>query len=277
MEPSPLSFAPNPTIQELEQREFGAIQNGKKTRRIWMLLPVYNEGQAIIDLIHRTVETSDAINGDLTMVIVDDGSSDEAPAEIARLANIFPIQLLTNNPNRGLGKTMARGMNYILELAKADDVIVTMDGDNTHPPESIPKMLELIDLGNDVVIASRFQRGATIEGLESSREYLSQVGRYLFRIFAPMKNVKDYTCGFRAFRASALHRAAALWGERFMTETGFTVTADILLKLRLLKVDCAEIPLTLQYQNKTSPSKMKVVKTTLQTLTLLLRHQFQRI
>ncbi|MEZ6092944.1 MAG: glycosyltransferase family 2 protein [Pirellulaceae bacterium] len=242
-------------------------------RLVWVLLPVYNEGQAIVNLTNRIRDVLGESEIPFHVVIVDDGSSDGVLDDV--YANHPPerLTLLRNRNNLGLGGTMKRGVEHILNLASDNDVLVTMDGDDTHPPESIPEMLDRIDEGTDVVIASRFQDGAKVEGLNSNREWLSRLGRFMFIGIAPIKGVKDYTCGFRAFRIANLKTASKKWGKRFMTEKGFTVTADLLLKLRYQHPKCCEVPLHLSYQNKTSPSKMKVVRTTVQTIGLLFRHR----
>jgi dolichol-phosphate mannosyltransferase len=244
-----------------------------KNQQIFVVLPAYNEGQALLNLLHRLDETMIESGLNYSVIVVDDGSSDETADSLASLAEKFPLQAYRNPQNMGLGRTLKRGLEIALAQAEPDDIIVTMDGDDTHPPATIPEMMFLINGGFDVVIASRFRDGASIDGLSSFRESLSGFGRFLFIGLMPIKGVRDFTCGFRAFRASALQQAARDFGTRFMTETGFTVTADLLLRLRGRGLRFVEVPLHLAYQNKTSPSKMKVVKTTLQTFKLLLKRR----
>ena len=244
-----------------------------KNQQIFVVLPAYNEGQALLNLLHRLDDVLIEAGFNYSVIVVDDGSSDGTAESLASMAEKYPLQAYRNPQNMGLGRTLKRGLEIALAQADANDIIVTMDGDDTHPPTTIPEMTFLINGGFDVVIASRFRDGASIDGLSSFRESLSGFGRFLFIGLMPIKGVRDFTCGFRAFRAGALQKAASDFGQRFMTEQGFTVTADLLLRLRGRGLRFVEVPLHLAYQNKTSPSKMKVIKTTLQTFKLLLKRR----
>ncbi len=261
---------------EVLPREISVRANntvGSKRQQIYVVLPAYNEGQALLNLLQRIDETMAESAFDYSVVVVDDGSSDETADSLTSLASKYPLQAYRNPQNMGLGRTLKRGLEIAMAQAGPNDIIVTMDGDDTHPPATIPEMKFLINGGFDVVIASRFRHGASVDGLSSFRESLSGFGRFLFIGLMPIEGVRDFTCGFRAFRASVLQHAARDLGPRFMTETGFTVTADLLLRLRGRKLRFVEVPLHLAYQNKTSPSKMKVAKTTIETFMLLLKRR----
>jgi dolichol-phosphate mannosyltransferase len=89
----------------------------------------------------------------------------------------------------------------------------------------------------------------------------------------PIRGVRDYTCGFRAYRADALRRAIARYGDGLISETGFSCMADLLLKLRTLPLEMGEVPLELRYDRRGGGSKMRVLRTIRQTLGLLLRRR----
>jgi len=164
-----------------------------------------------------------------------------------------------------------------LDLATDDDIIVTMDADNTHTPGLLPRMINTLEGGNDVVIASRYQPGARVVGLSPWREFLSTGMRWLFQILLPIRGVRDYSCGYRAYRASILRRAFDLWGEAFISQSGFSCMVDILLKLNRLGAVMTEVPLVLHYENKRGKSKMNVSKTIRETLRLAWREKVHRL
>ena len=64
--------------------------------------------------------------------------------------------------------------------------------------------------------------------------------------------------------------------KNFFTEKGFSISADILLKLKLskTKLSFAEVPLTLRYDLKQGKSKMKIIRTIIQTLKLIILRRF---
>jgi len=87
--------------------------------------------------------------------------------------------------------------------------------------------------------------------------------------------VRDFTCGYRAYRAALLARARERYGERFIAAAGFQVQCDVLLKLRALspRPRFAEVPFVLRYDRKPGASKMRVARTALATLLLLAKRR----
>ena len=57
------------------------------------------------------------------------------------------------------------------------------------------------------MISSRYQKGSKITGVPILRIFLANIDSIIFRIFFPIKNVKDYTCGFRAYDVNLLKNA----------------------------------------------------------------------
>jgi len=151
-----------------------------------------------------------------------------------------------------------------------------MDADNTHTPGLIGSMVRLIEEGSDVVIASRYQPGAQVWGVPFHRRRLSDGARLLFRLVFPIRGVRDYTCGYRAYRASLLKRAFDTLGDQFVSEQGFQCMVDILLKLRRMNAVFREVPMILRYDLKGGVSKMRVGRTIFRTLGLMLRRRFAK-
>ena len=153
------------------------------------------------------------------------------------------------------------------------DIIVTMDADDTHSPFQIGSMLDLIEQGNDVVIASRYQDGSTTTGVPPHRLAMTWFARMLFKVILPIQGVRDYTCGYRAYRVEALEEAMHHHQDKFFTETGFSCMVDIILKMRGFGFKFAEIPIELRYDQKPGESKMKVLRTAKETLSLIARRR----
>jgi len=133
--------------------------------------------------------------------------------------------------------------------------------------------VRMIREGRDVVIASRYRQGAQVVGVSLRRRLFSYGASWLFRIIFPTRGVKDFTCGFRAYRGSVLTSAAARYGNHFMEAQGFQCMVDILLKLRQMKAIFGEAPIILRYDQKRGLSKMPVAATIRQTLSLLIKRR----
>jgi dolichol-phosphate mannosyltransferase len=248
---------------------------------IFVALPAYNEEDGIVPLLEQIHYTAqDFLPGlKFCIVVVDDGSTDatarranECFARLGTRDGKVEFQLVTHKQNRGLAETLKTGLLYCVDKSGPNDVILTMDSDNSHTPGLIPSMTRMIYEGHDVVIASRFRSGARVLGLSRFRKFLSFAASWIFRTLFPIPGVRDYTCGYRAYRAELLKEVLRDDSE-FISESGFSAMVDVLLKLRTKRENLlmTEVPLLLRYDKKLSASKMDVQRTTLQTLNLIWR------
>jgi dolichol-phosphate mannosyltransferase len=242
--------------------------------QVSVVLPVFNEEKALTPLLERFVALSHQVPWRLGIVIVDDGSTDRSVQVAESFRNSLPLEVFQHTANRGLGAAIRNGLTLAASKSGPDDVIVTMDADNTHPPELIVDMMERIAAGSDVVIASRYRKSAKVVGLSGFRRMMSHGARLVFQIIAPIPNVRDYTCGFRAYRASVLRRVLDQFGDELPGERGFACGVEILLKLGALGAKMCEVPFVLRYDLKGTPSKMNVGESVRRHLVLAWRHRF---
>ena len=241
--------------------------------KIWMVLPAYNEEDALPRLIDSLVEQLREENREFEILVVNDGSEDRTWEVAEAYSGKAPIRLYNNETNRGLAETLRTGLLEALKLAAKDDIIITMDADNTHPAGLVIRMVRLIREGNDVVIASRYRKGSYVRGLPLSRRFLSYGASWLCRLLFPIRGVRDYTCGYRAYRVTALSQLISRYGEDFISEKGFASMVDILLRLWEQELIFTEVPLILRYDLKPGRSKMNVSRTINETLNLLVRRR----
>jgi dolichol-phosphate mannosyltransferase len=237
--------------------------------RIFLGLPAFNEEIALPRLLARAEALIAATALPLTVVVYNDGSLDATPAIAREWQSRLPLVLIDCPENKGLGTGLRNLVGYAVEHGTADDVLVVMDCDDTHDPDQILMMLDKLDAGADVVIASRYARGATVKGVPPLRRVTALGALVLCKVLVPVAHVRDYTCGYRAYRFGALKRAAAAYGDRLVTEAGFACMVELLLKLAALGTRFAEIPLRLRYDLKPGESKMAVGGNTVRTLKLL--------
>ena len=246
-------------------------QPTQPVKPLQVILPVYNEGSVLGDLITRLSDVLSSTSH--LLIVVDDGSTDEGVNTLPSQDNIMVIR---HEKNKGLGEAIKTGLlTALANTPNGEGVVIVMDADNTQPPELIPRMLAEIESGFDVVIASRFKNEAVVQGVTVFRQLMSHGASWLFRLFLPIKNVKDYTCGYRVYRLKLVKEAFETFHGDLVTESGFTCMADILLKLHRMGASMTEVPLILQYDRKRSVSKMKVIATVLRSLQLIARHSFK--
>jgi len=246
-----------------------------RNRRVLVVLPAYNEEENIGELLSQIqFALEEDSKTEYRVFVVNDGSRDQTAAIVQARSATMPIELITHPVNLGLGATIRDGLYAAVQYSSPKDIVITMDADATHNPGLILRLIRMIIEGHDVVIASRFQSGARVIGLVWYRQLLSIVASLIFRITYPIKGVKDYTCGYRAFRADVLKTAMDEYGDRFVDQDGFQCLVDILLKLRRRKLLFGETPLILRYDQKGGMSKMNVSRTIKNTLILIVKRFF---
>ena len=244
--------------------------------RVLVVLPAFNEAQGLGALLRRLDQSMHEDGLQYQIIVVDDGSQDATARIVADHARYMPIQVERHEVNQGLGATIRDGLRVAVSHARDEDVIVVMDADNTHTPGLIRNMIRVVGEGADVVIASRYRSGSYIRGVPVHRKLLSLGARLLFQLVFPTPGIRDYTCGYRAYRASVLTEAFRRYGDDFVNQEGFQCMVDILIKLRRMDLIFREVPLILRYDLKEGASKMKVARTVGRTLELIARRRFGR-
>ncbi len=236
---------------------------------VHVVLPVYDEQACIGRLLERIAEALVGAGLPYHVVVIDDGSRDATAEVVASYVGRLPLSVRRHPLNQGLGAALRDGLVEAARRAAPGDVVVTMDADDTHAPRQILRMAGMIADGYDVVIASRYQPGSLTVGVPWRRRVLSRGASWIFRVLFPIRGVKDYTCGYRAYRAAVIQRALGDYGAAFLDQDGFQCMVDILLKLRRLGLTFGEVPVVLRYDFKEGGTKMRLGRTIAGTLALI--------
>lgn len=242
--------------------------------RLFVFLPAYNEEKCLPPLLKSFMRLFKELPAEARplIVVVDDGSKDRT-AEVARRAKAkgLPVELVQHGENKGLGEAIKTGLRRTAELsASDDDVVICMDADDTHPPRYVIPMMEAMRRENaDIVIASRYRQGSRQVGVPLNRMFMSFGARFLFQIFLNIPGVRDYTCGYRAYRMTIVKRSLAHYGDKLITRAGFACTDQLLVNMACLGARMAEVPFVLRYDRKVGASKLQLGTTILETFALL--------
>ena len=239
---------------------------------IYILLPCYNEYKNLIKIFPKINKIFD----NYKIIMVNDCSNDQTHEKLNYLKRIsrYKIDYILHQKNLGLNMALYSGFKHFLKNGKISDIIVTLDSDNTHPINLIPRMVKKIKKYNfDIVIASRFAKKSKITGLGFHRKILSEGARILFKIFLPIQNVNDYTCNFRAYKYSCIKKSKVI-NRKFFLYKDFSLISDLLVKLDKKNKDLliSEEPLFLSYGKKQGESKLKVFRNILLTIKVIIRN-----
>ena len=203
---------------------------GKKTEArntaqtgVLICLPAYNEEKYIGSLVLRSRAYGDEV------LVVDDGSRDKT-AEVARLAGATVVQ---HEHNKGYGESI----KTILKEAKIrkSRVLVVLDADYQHTPDEIPRLVNSVGDGNDLVIGSRKVQKNKIPRYR-------RLGQKVLSIFARIlsgTNV-DSESGFRAFSARAVNALE-------LKNSGFAIDTEMLAAAVDSNLRIVEVPISVTY------------------------------
>jgi dolichol-phosphate mannosyltransferase len=222
------------------------------------VLPCYNEEKNLKQLV-SAIDDTVGRHMPYRIVAVDDGSFDNTGHLLRALSKEYPITVLGHERNMGLASTLSDGLSAAMVLSQRDDLIVTMDSDNTHDPRYILDMAKST-VDADVVVGSRYVYGGRQMNVPIHRVLLSKVVNLLIREVTRVP-AKDATSGFRCFKASSLKRTKSVFDDGLVESKGFEVSLEILLKAFWCNAKIKEVPIMLDYGRKSGASKMKLMPT----------------
>lgn len=197
--------------------------------KISIIVPTYNERDNLEELFERI---SSSLRGRaFEIIVVDDDSPDRTWEKAQELSQKYPIRVLRRTKERGLSSAVIRGF----EIAEGD-VFVVMDADLQHPPEVIPKLIEAIEKGADIAVASRYVKGGGVENWYWYRRVISKGAIMIGRVALPkIRNIKDPVSGFFALRREVVENVE-------LNPVGFKILLEILIKGRY--GSAVEVPFT---------------------------------
>jgi glycosyltransferase involved in cell wall biosynthesis len=171
-----------------------------------VVIPCLNEAATIERLV-------DAVREHLpTIVVVDDGSSDET----ARLANSAGAIVLQHERPCGKGASLKAGLNWLAQ--RQFSWAVTMDGDGQHVPEDLPKLLTQAERGRaSMVVGNRLQAAQDMPWLRRA------VNRWMSKRLSKLTGhwLPDSQCGYRLLQLS-------LWSKLYWETAHFEVESELL-------------------------------------------------
>jgi dolichol-phosphate mannosyltransferase len=164
--------------------------------RTVVVIPTYNERENIQRIVPQVLAATAC-----DVVVVDDESPDGTAAVVATMAAADPrVHLVNHRPKMGIGPAYKAGFQHALDLGA--DFVVQMDADLSHPPEMLPRFVELMG-DADLVLGSRYVRGITVVNWPIERLLLSYFGNWYARRVTGLP-IRDATGGFKCWRREAL-------------------------------------------------------------------------
>jgi len=185
--------------------------------KLSFVIPVYNEEESLKELHKEIIENIPRTSYEI--IFIDDGSTDNSYTVIEELArkdtNIKPIRFRTN-----FGKAAALQAGF--DKAQGE-IIFTMDADLQDDPKEIPRFLEKINEGYDLVSGWKKKRKDPITKRWPSK-FFNLITSMVFHL-----RLHDYNCGYKAYRKETA-KSLNIYGELYryipaiVWSKGFSVT-----------------------------------------------------
>jgi glycosyltransferase involved in cell wall biosynthesis len=197
--------------------------------RAAVIIPVYNHGQQISEVIRRTLKLG------LLVFVVDDGSTDGTAENIETISG---ISILRHSVNQGKGAAILTG--FAAAIAKGCDWAITLDGDGQHDPEDARALLGAVNNGERCIVIGRRQ------GMDGKKNvpWTSRFGRkfsnfWVWAAGGPL--VEDSQSGFRLYPIPEVLQLG-VEARRYQFEV------EILVKARQQGIRTKEAPVQVVYQ-----------------------------
>ena len=155
-----------------------------------IVVPVYNESGCLPELVERCLAVARGLDRPFEILMVDDGSRDGSTSMLIKYAEENP-ELVAVILNRNYGQHSAIMCGF---AQSSGEVVITLDADLQNPPEEIPRLVEAIDAGNDVVGTVRLNRRDSLFRRGASW-LINQVVKKTTGVM-----MHDYGCMLRAYR-----------------------------------------------------------------------------
>ncbi|MEO8206168.1 MAG: glycosyltransferase [Chthoniobacterales bacterium] len=167
-------------------------------QRPLVIIPTYNESETLPLLLEKTFQVDSA----LQILIIDDNSPDGTAVLVEKHPEYGKrLHLLKRKAKLGLGSAYQEGFHWA--FGKGFDACIEMDGDFSHDPADLPKLIAALNAGADIAIGSRYLGGIRVIDWPEYRLLLSSGASHYVRILTGLP-IADATSGFKAIRSEAL-------------------------------------------------------------------------
>ena len=173
---------------------------------IILLLPAYNEEKSFPPIMDKLQKVLGDSGHDYKILVCNDGSTDKTYEMLAKYSKILPMVIIEHPINRGLGESSRDLFEKAVQIGKQGDYIIRMDCDDTHEPKYIPKIISKLELGYDVVVASRFEKGGGQMGVYGYRAFISRCANLFMKLFSRLRVFENIPVVTEAIDSQKLRR-----------------------------------------------------------------------
>lgn len=239
--------------------------------KVFVIIPAFNEEGNIGQLLDELSQLD--ITNEVKVIMVDDGSIDKTREIAEGFKDKLNLEIFIHPRNLGVPRTFFDGFKTAASQAEDNDIIILMEGDKTSDLKLFSEMIEKINSGSQLVIASRYIKGGCYKNFPFVRVLGSKIINLALKIFFKVNGVTDYTIFYRAYQAGIIKKALEKYQDNFITTKSFAANLEVLIKVKEYISGVSEVPLVYDYGLKKGKSKMKLFKTLWEYKDLIIRRK----
>ena len=238
---------------EVDRQPVVSPVKGVEAIEVSVVMPCLNEAETLEACIVKAQRALQEAHIAGEIVIADNGSTDGSLQIAERLgAKVVNVQA------KGYGSALMGGI-----AAASGQYVVMGDADDSYDFGHIPRFIEELRKGADVVMGNRFRGGIQKNAMPPLHRYfgnpaLTRLGQLFFK-----SPVGDFYCGLRGFRKDAYERMA-------LRTTGMEFATEMVVKATLLELRIAEVPTTLSPDGRNRPPHLRTWRDGWRTLRFFL-------
>jgi glycosyltransferase involved in cell wall biosynthesis len=221
-------------------RTVGTLPPAGERIELSVVMPCLNERETVGVCVRKAMATLQQAGISGEVIVADNGSTDGsveiAQAEGARVVNVA---------EKGYGNALKGGIE-----AASGEYVLMADSDDSYDLTHIPRFVELLRAGSDLVMGNRFSGGIADHAMPFLHRYLGNpvltgIGRLFFS-----STCKDFHCGMRAFRKNSFLRME-------IRSTGMEFASEMVVKASLMQMNVREVPTTLSPDGRSHPPHLR--------------------
>ncbi|MCH5209112.1 MAG: bifunctional glycosyltransferase family 2/GtrA family protein [Oscillospiraceae bacterium] len=222
-----------------------------------VIIPTYNPKEKIFDVIDGLCK-----KGFENIVIIDDGSKAECTDIFSKIEEIPECVLLRHEINRGKGRGLKTGFEYVLKTFPDCDGVVTTDDDGQHTPDDIARCAEKMTRDKNMVLGAR---DFSQDNVPPKSRFGNNMTRIVFRLVCGIK-ITDTQTGLRAIPLSYLSPLCQISGERFEYET------NMLLEMKRQSLPFEEETISTIYSDNNSETHFNPLTDSVKIYAIILKY-----
>ena len=229
------------------------MNNNGGNRGVSIIIPVYNEEEAVQNVIRTLKESLVLVNQRHEVIVVNDGSTDNIKKLLDEAE--LGIRLINHDSNMGYGAALKTGISNAIH-----DIIVITDADGTYPNERIPELVEMYENGRiDMVVGARVGKNVHIPLIRKpAKWFITKLSNYLTG-----RNIPDLNSGLRVMKKEIIEKYIRTLPD------GFSFTSTITLAMLTNGYSVKYVPIN--YFKREGKSKIKPIQDTLNFIQLIIR------